>query len=245
MPLRTRITITLVAIGAMVAVGWLVLLYRTPPNNTVTLVLNATVGSPPLIFNEYIYTNPGGSEKFKIRDFRFYISNIKLSGKEGEYVEDASYHLARFDNEKTAYVIVLKDVGLSELNKVALSIGVDPDANTSLESIGDLDPNSQMAWNWEVGYKFVLLEGGILINDQMRPLVYHIGFSENRRDLVFDAPDRTVLSDGKKIRFNVDVMKFFASGSKIDMTKIPSVKLDKNDARLFAENYQKMIKATW
>lgn len=245
MSLRTRMTLAAVAVGAVAAAVWLVSLYRTPPNNTVTLVLNAAVGDQPLIFNKYLYTNPGGTEKFRIRKFRFYISNIKLYGKEGEHIETDSYHLARFDNEQTAFSIVLKGVALSELNKVAFSIGVDPAANTSLEPTGDLDPNSQMAWNWEVGYKFVVLEGGIRINELVRPLVYHVGFNESRRDLVFDAPDAVVLSDGRKIHFTVDTMKLFVGTSRINMAKIQSVKFDKDDARMFADNYQKMIIATW
>jgi hypothetical protein len=245
MLVKTRTMLALAALGAVAVIIALVSLYRTPPNNTVTLVLNATVGDQPLVFNKFIYTNPGGVEKFRIRDFRFFVSNIKLSGKGTAYIETDSYHVARFDNSKNEFEIVLKDVELTEVKKITLSIGVDAKANTSLTFAGDLDPNSQMAWNWKVGYKFVLLEGGIRINEEVRPLVYHVGFSENRRDFVFDAPDAIPLSNGKKIRFAVDAMKLFTGTSKINMAELQSIKFDKSDARLFAENYKTMIVATW
>jgi hypothetical protein len=245
MSIQMRMVFAAVVLIVVAAGVWLAFLYRAPQNNTVTLVFKARVGDQPLVFNKYNYANPGGPGEFKIRDFRFYISNIKLYGAESEHVEPNSYHLARFDNEQTAFSIVLEDVVLNEINKIRLSIGVDPPANSSIEPVGDLDPNSKMAWNWEVGYKFVLLEGVIRINNQMHPLVYHIGFEENRRDLEFDVPESVSLSDGKKLHFAVDVMKLFMGTSQINIADIQSVKFDKTDARLFANNYQKMIIATW
>lgn len=234
--------VILTAAASILGLAWL---YLTPPNNSIELVFNAMVGDQPLEFNKFLYRNPGGDEKFRVRNFRFYVSNIKLYGKEGEYIEGDSYHLARFDNSTKSYTITLKDVRLSELTKIELSIGVDESANTSIKSIGDLDPNNLMAWNWKVGYKFVLLEGAIRIDGKLRPLVYHIGFSENRRDLVFSAAEGVKLNDGKKIQFTVDVMKLFVGVSNIDMATIQSVKFDKNDARLFADNYRKMINVNW
>jgi hypothetical protein len=242
---RNRILLVAFVFLAFIAVTAVVLLDRKPPSNTVTLVFNATVGERPLVFNAYEYTNPGGGEAFKIRDFRFYVSNLKLRGKEGEFIEKDSYHLARFDNEERSYWITLNGVALSEVTQVSFSIGVDAAANTSLQPRGDLDPNNQMAWNWEVGYKFLLLEGGIRVAGELRPLVYHIGFSENRRELDFVAPRPIALDENGTIAFHVDAMKLFTGTTIVDMTKIPSVKFDKGDARLFADNYRNMISANW
>ena len=77
------------------------------------------------------------------------------------------------------------------MRSISFGIGVDAAANTSIQSRGDLDPNSQMAWNWKVGYKFVLFEGGMKLNADgvQKPLVYHVGFNENMRRLKFDLTD--------------------------------------------------------
>jgi hypothetical protein len=215
--------------------------FFTVSDKTVRLVFNAEVGGQPLVFNKFVYVNPVGGEKFRIRNFKFYLTNVKLNGKEGQFVEPDSYHLARFDSPDMSYSITLNDVDLSELNKISLSIGIDSKANTSLEMRGDLDPNGQMAWNWKVGYKFVLLEGGIRVDDQVKPLVYHVGFSENRRALDFVFPEKLALRNDTTIQFNVDVMKIFSSKSRLNMAKIHTVKFDKTDSKLIADNYRNMI----
>ena len=242
---RTWLLIGLAALAAAGSLAWLVSIYGSPANHTVKLVFNAKIGDARLDFNKFSYTNPAGDEKFRIRDFRFYVSNVKLYGKEGVYIEKDSYHLARFDNSDKNYTITLKQVSLKAINKVVLSIGVDAKANTSIKVVGDLDPNSQMAWNWQVGYKFVLLEGNIRVDGQVRPLVYHVGFNENRRDVMFSPPEDIKLSSDESIQFSVDVMKLFTGGSTINMAKLQSVKFDKNDARSIANNYKAMISADW
>lgn len=241
---KSLIWCVVVALG-VVAAGMGLSKYFATPKNSVRLVFTATVGDKPLVFNRFNYSNPTGGEKFRIRDFRFFLSNIRLHGKEGEFIEPDSYHLARFDSSDNSYSINLKNVELSELGTISLSIGVDAMANTSLEFHGDLDPNSRMAWNWEVGYKFILLEGGISINDRVQPLVYHVGFSENRRDLVFVAPEKVELGDQTTFRLTVDVMKIFSSKTKLDMTRIQKVVFDKADARMIADNYSHMISISW
>lgn len=242
---RTWLFICLAVLAAVgVGVG-LFSVYGSPPNHTVKLVFTAKVGDALLDFNKFAYTNPAGSEKFRIRDFRFYISNVRLYGKERAYIEKDSYHLARFDNPDKRYTITLKDVSLSAVSKAALSIGVDAKANASIRVVADLDPNSRMAWNWQVGYKFVLLEGSIRIDGQARPLVYHVGFNENRRDVVFNAPKSIKLRGDESIHFTVDIMKLFTGGSAINMAKLQSVKFDKKDAQSIADNYKAMISANW
>lgn len=232
------------AIG-LVLIGLSVSQFLTVSKKTVRLVFNAMVGEQPLEFNKFVYANPVGGEKFRIRSFKFYLTNVKLDGSEGRHDEPDSYHLARFDNPDASFSITLKNVELSELEKISLSIGVDRKANTSLEIRGDLDPNGQMAWNWEVGYKFVLLEGGIRVGDQVRPLVYHVGFSENRRDLAFVLPEKLPLRDNTTIRFNVDVMKMFSSSSRLNMAALHTVKFDKSDSKRIADNYSEMISIIW
>ncbi len=206
-----------------------------------TLNFNATVDAKPLVFNQIIYPNPGGAGKFKIRDFQFYISNIKLISQTGDFVEQESYHLARFDNKDIGYTIQLNNIPNEEYQTIEFSIGVDKIANSSIAVSGDLDPNSRMAWSWDVGYKFILFEGGILNDELLRPLVYHVGFNENYKTLSFPLEQPLFTKQKGTLRFNVDIMKLFNGAKSFDMIELPSVKFDRKDAKMLSNNYSKMI----
>ena len=143
----------------------------------------------------------------------------------------------RFDNADKSYSVTLRDVPLKTIERIAFSIGPDAAANGSIATVGDLDPNSQMAWSWEVGYKFLLMEGGLDTGDKMEPLVYHVGFNQNRRDLEFTPARHTLAA----YRFDVDAMMLLDSVNTIDMAALPSVKFDKTDSALLADNYATMI----
>ena len=148
-----------------------------------TLQFHAFVGAEPLVPNQLRYPNPGGEGSFEVRDFQFFLSNIRLAGDTGAYAEPDSYHLVRFDRAHAAYVVRLQNVPRRDYNRIEFGIGVDPAANRSIESRGDLDPNGRMAWTWDVGYKFVLLEGAFVREGARKPLVYHVGFDENYKGI--------------------------------------------------------------
>lgn len=212
-------------------------------NSPGKLILNfeATVNSEPLAFNKVRYQNPGGDGKFKISAFQFYLSNIKLVSESGEYSEPESYHLARFDNEKQIYSIALEDVPRQAYEKIEFSIGVDKVANNSVVFIGDLDPNGRMAWSWDVGYKFILFEGAIELNDEQIPLAYHVGFDENYKLIAINLDQPLFEQQEESINFKVDIIKLFTGTTVVNMAVLPSVKFDKADARLIANNYESMF----
>ena len=236
-----RNTIIIALLVGLIVVVLAVLLLRKPANNDVTLSFSAEVGGTPLVYNQSIYPNPGGEGQLKIRDFRFYISHIELVGRDNTWVESDSYHLARFDNEAGLYTVELKDVPIQQLEKVKFSIGVDETANTSIEPRGDLDSNSQMAWNWTMGYKFVLLEGALNLLGEISPIVFHVGFSENLRSFEFDFKEPIELAERKDMAFLVNPMKLFDGTTRVDLSELSSVKFDRNDARTIADNYQHMV----
>jgi len=114
-----------------------------------------------------------------------------------------------------------------------LSIGIDEGVNLSSNIAGDLQPTNQMAWNWTSGYKFLLLEGRYTpeTSNRMIPLVYHIGFSENRKDLEFEIPP------SNEIRFAVEINELFKDPSPIDFHSYPEILFNEEQAAMVAENY--------
>jgi hypothetical protein len=242
---NARILLIGVAVALIGAAVWVIRPLIFPPNTAVTLEFVPVVDGSPLLFNEFAYANPGGTGVYSVHDFKFYLSNVKLHGNDEIFAETDSYHLVRFDNLDGSFRIVLTDVPLRTLDSISFSIGLDAEANSSIRPMGDLDANGQMAWNWEVGYKFVLLEARFKDGADVKPLVYHIGFDENRRDFEFAPAGNYAMTDEGPIRFVVDIMKIFDSTTKIDIAEIDTVKFDEVDARLIADNYQNMIEVRW
>jgi len=206
-----------------------------------TLRFHPYVGAEPLVANELRYANPGGAGSFEVRDFQFFLSNIRLTGDSSEYAEPDSYHLVRFDRAQATYVVTLKEVPREDYDRIEFGIGVDPAANRSIEQRGDLDPNGRMAWTWDVGYKFVLFEGAFVRDDVRRPLVYHVGFDENYKPLSIGLDPGLKDTRDMNLDFRVDVLGMFAGDVSVDMEALSTVKFDRDDAALLARNYAGMI----
>ena len=206
-----------------------------------TLQFHPFVGAEPLVPNEVRYANPCGEGRFEVRDFQFFLSNIRLAGDTDAYAEPDSYHLVRFDGPQATYRVTLRDVPRRDYKRIEFGIGVDPASNRSIESRGDLDPNGRMAWTWDVGYKFVLLEGTFVRDGVRKPLVYHVGFEENYKRISTPLDAKLLGARDAKLNFRVDLLKMFTGQATVDMAALSSVKFDRTDAALLARNYAEMI----
>lgn len=236
------LTFSLLFIAAVALAGGTWFLQRTAQPAQLTLRFHPTVGAESLVLGETRYANPGGAGRFAVRDFQLFISNVRLLGAQGEYAEPDSYHLLRFDGEGPGFEIVLRDVPRTAYTRIEFGIGVDPTANGSITVRGELDPNGRMAWSWDVGYKFVLVEGSLLRGETRQPLVYHVGFDESYR-VVSHALDPELLSAGAaRVDFRVDLLALFAGEPPVDMAQLPTVKFDRADAARLATNFADMIR---
>ena len=230
----------LFALAALLGItGWR--LYRAAQPIELALYFHPFVGPEPLVLNETRYPNPGGEGRFKVRDFQFFLSNIRLTGGTGVYTEPDGYHLVRFDDAEPAFGIVLHDVPRRNYQRIEFGIGVDAAANQSLAQRGDLDPNGRMAWNWEAGYKFVLFEGTLVRGNGSVPLVYHVGFEENYRLIATELHREPLDSRPARLDFRVDILRLFQGSTTVDMAVLPSVKFDRADAALLARNFAAMV----
>lgn len=226
---------------AVVIIGWVALSPGQKKSTPVTLTFHAEMGGEPLVYDQFVYDNPGGAGQFRVRDFRFYLSNLSFGQGDQTFAEPNSYHLLRFDNADKTHSITLPEVPVASIDTVRFLIGVDPAANKSIEVRGDLDPNSQMAWNWEVGYKFVVFEGALQVDQDVSPLVYHVGFSENAREVAFSLPSDVLTEANGQIHLTVDPGKLFDGSARVDMQALSSVKFNRTDAEMLANNYAAMI----
>ncbi len=186
------------------------------------------------------------NQKYLLENFKFYLSNFEFesaSSNETFKVAD-SYLLFSADREKNTFEreILLKKGEYSKLN---FSIGVDSIKNTSLDNTGDLDISNSMAWDWNTGYKFVVMEGKYF-NDISNPtifipLVFHIGLNQNYKkvNLSFDSiNDKGIFStDNKKMVLRVDLNDFFSSPNQIDFNEINNI-MGGGKSLLLSQNYE-------
>ena len=154
-----------------------------PATMAINIELEHLLAGQTLELNGKSFTLPSG-EDFTPKKFKYYISNVELKNSAtGEtYVEPESYHLISEDGNKS---IDLGKIPSSDYDQLVFSIGVDEVANGKTDQTGDLDPNSDMAWNWNTGYKFLVLEGEFTNSktSERQGLVMHIGTNANYKTI--------------------------------------------------------------
>ncbi|TXE08000.1 MbnP family protein [Algoriphagus aquimarinus] len=150
-----------------------------PATMAMDLTIEHVLDGQTLELNGKSFTLPSG-EDFTPKKFKYYISNVVLTNSQtGEMFEEMdSYHLISEDGNKS---IDLGMIPSSNYDQLTFSIGVDEVANGKTDQTGDLDPNSDMAWNWNTGYKFLVLEGEFTnaTSGDRQGLVMHIGTNGN------------------------------------------------------------------
>jgi len=200
---------------------------------TVHISFEVQINGEPMQFGKP-YSSPNGDGSYEVNDFKFYLSNIQLvsGGQHKDFIESDSYHLLTFPEDNRC-TFSITGVPKEEYKGINFSIGVDDEGTFSKGYPGDLDPTNQMAWNWTQGYKFILFEGLYTpgSNDEKIPLVYHVGFSENKKDLVFDLDSFT------DIRFIVHLNQLFDNPNLIDFHTHPRILFNKEHSAMISENY--------
>lgn len=196
---------------------------------------------------QYEYTNGIGQE-FNINLLRYYISNIKLEGPNGELYEDqvevsasATKGIYLVDESiPQSGIITLVNVPAGEYTKITFTVGVDENGVQEGAAGGVLDPATcNMFWNWNSGYIALKMEGqspvsnggasGETINGVEKGLAYHIGgwrdmpgtaFVYNNKTLTHDFDTKAKVRKGEQpqIHMTFDVLSLFAGQNMIDFT---------------------------
>jgi hypothetical protein len=207
------------------------------------LTFNHVVGSEPLVLNSTRYANALGQE-YNISKFRYYVSNIRLRNtRNGEvYIEPESYHLVGTENG-SSFDVTLSDIPLGSYNQLEIAIGVDNSTNTSTDRQGALDPSNDMAWDWNTGYKFILLEGNYYPeNADPAALVFHVGGDLNYRILTYtlgqSGPGELELRADTEtaLDIQVDISRLFEMPNAVDFDAYPVVMFDPFSQKI-ADNY--------
>ncbi|HAA18952.1 MAG TPA: hypothetical protein DCR93_21950 [Cytophagales bacterium] len=195
------------------------------------------VNGEPLDLSEGQYTSEDGLT-YRIDDFKVYLSNVVFNGSGSDFAETESYHLLAPTAGQSALSFVVPQVPRANYTGLTLGVGVDPEANVSLDNPGDLNPSNQMAWNWNVGYKFVLLEGEAVAADSTLPLVFHIGFERNYATQSFSFTNDLdlTLEETATLTFEIEVGELFRNPNTINFGEANNLQFGEN-VDLVAENW--------
>lgn len=209
---------------------------ETTPSADVTVQFRNLVAGQNITLGQ-TYTSPSG-DTYTVEDFKYYISNVKLLNANGDvvYTEPESYHLINETAGNTAFT--LAGVPAGSYSKIAFSMGVDEARNHSTDQEGDLDPSSDMVWDWDTGYKFLLLEGTYTGDADAGGLIFHIGQDENYTTFTMplESPLTIRTKSGYTLQVSTELNALFQQPNLIDFDEMNAAMGGEN-ARKIVENY--------
>lgn len=195
-------------------------------SNQIALNLAMQFDGQPLVLADKQYQNANG-DVFTVERFQFYLSNVKFKNSitRDSFAVPNSYHLV-VRKENTHLFELPFEVPAGKYDMVEFAVGVDPKRNLSTDQVGDLDPSNNMAWDWNTGYKFVLLEGRLFPpSGSPRGLVFHIGGDENYR--IIRLPLSTTIDIRNRaqnnIAIDVEVSAMFNAPNVINLNRQSTV----------------------
>lgn len=212
-----------------------------------------------LVLDQAIFKTADG-DTLNVSSLKYFISNVVLTNEEGEDVAIAdSYHLVESSATEAMSTFNLS-VPEGNYTKITFSLGVDETANGDETIIkGDLDPNSDMTWNWNIGYKFILFEGAYNANTTYTTddgttsahhktstvggnFMYHIGVDENYTTFTEDLPKTLSIQNDQtsEVMLMANFDNFFSGVNTIDVETLSTAMVGPADdvAKLVA-NYAK------
>lgn len=211
------------------------------PTTEVTFSFTHLVGTAPLVYNASTYTNQS-NEQYSIEQFKFFVSNIRLRNSETNevYAIPESYHLISPTPEnQMRFDLSLPNIPVGTYDEIEFALGIDEERNLSLDQVGDLDPASNMVWDWNTGYKFLLLEGRYFPDGggETVGLVYHIGTVANYRTLRFPLNGVTLSGDRNTMfDFTVDLAAIFDGKTQVSFAE-NNVVMFQEFSQLVSANY--------
>ena len=208
------------------------------------------VNTSPMALDAANYTNPFG-ETYTISRFKYYVSNIRLTGTATTAIENESYHLV--DESIPGSLSFSFETDENTFSGISFLIGVDSIRNVSGAQTDALDPLNDMFWTWNSGYIMAKMEGTSLQSNQVgKKIEYHIGgFSGLNNtlktiNLAFPSGKTLIINEGKTSNISVeaDFNKWWQTPNDIKIINLPVCTTPGALAKQLADNYSKMFTIT-
>lgn len=218
---------------------------KLPAEMEVSFSFSHTFNGEELELENESYTLPSG-ESFTPRKFKYYISNITFenSNSGASYKIEDGYYLIDQAGKKEFNVTL----PTAEYDKLTFFVGIDKARNHSTDQVGDLDPNNDMVWNWNTGYKFLVLEGEWEYQSSERAgLIVHIGNNNPENEQNFKAISFDLEANGQslgtkaKVDLNItaELSELFINPNAVKIHELENTSIMGGDLAIqIANNYQ-------
>lgn len=216
----------------------------TAKKGNITIHFKNVVDGKDLKLNDTasLYKNANGDD-FKITTFKYYISNLSLTAKDGHTIAipDSYYLINTADSASLNQQI--RNIPEGDYKGITFQIGIDSMRNFAGAQTGALDPAKGMFWSWNSGYIFVKLEGeSVKSTAKKNRLTFHIGGvkSPNNtvRSFTQEFPKTLKVKEGKvpEIQLAADAGSLFHGKTKVDFSKLNFTMGGPNSV-IIADNY--------
>ena len=211
----------------------------------ITITIEPVYNGQSLKLSDKCYVNEHGDSLF-IDLFRFYITNLKLSGTSS--ILDSNSHLVDAE-QKVSHTFPISNINTGSYTSLSFTIGVDSITNTNGANNGDLDPSKGMYWAWNSGYIMAKLEGHSKVCKTLHHVFeFHVGGYmppyNAARTVNIKLPVHVNSGNGKNvvIRITADAAAWFHGN--IDLAKTNNIVIPGKEACKMADNYAKMFSVT-
>lgn len=166
-----------------------------------------------------LYTLEKTKTQIQIHTLKYYISNIRLTNKQGMIWEDQTAAYLVDASSLTHSILTVKNVPVDDYTYLELQLGIDSIYNVSGAQEGALSLDKGMFWTWNTGYIFLKIEGQIEPNSNNKTnFSYHIGG--------FNEPHKAL----QTLRFKID-----ESGMFVREFAVPQIHITVDVARFWNE----------
>jgi len=197
------------------------------------------------VFKNETFSIDNGRALVNLATCNIYLSNIKLIRADGSlWAEKDSYHLVRLGNQNgNEGAFSITGIPKDTYKSIEFSFGIDSLHNRKMDQIGDLDPANGMAWDWNTGYRYLVMEGSYqLISGGVgtKPLVWHIGTASNYRTKR-SALNNFQTEGASIIKFEIDIEKFFSGIHVLPIENAEEIMFQRDTTALAADNILQAI----
>ncbi len=211
--------------------------------STLNLEFNFKVGSEDLLINdrEYVLNN---EDTVIIDQFKFILSNLRLDGGDS-WKDDEGYYLVKASDGSSSFQLSL-EIKPGNYDKLSFYIGMDSAMNFKPESFPILFQQEGMYWDWNSGYKFLLLEGRYFSSELTTPnnsigFLTHIGDMINLRipEIEIEGGFEIKDQETKTLRFNVNIEEMYNNPNLIRLNEVNNRNvMGGSKASLISKNYE-------
>lgn len=223
--------------------------------NEVVIEFDNGFAEDKLLLGTSTYTN-GNGETLTINSFDYIVSNFVLITEEGEeyvYPKEKSYFIiSEGGGDKVKKVqISLKEVPAGKYTQIKFGIGIDQERFKEGQAVQQdfwtLAESYNLTWNWQAGYKFVVLEGNYKEAAAVdeNPFMLHIASRGTTVDLYKEVVlpmDVAIVSkeQSPQLHIKVDANTMLDGVSKVKLSEGATI-MGGDKASLIAENYTNMF----